>query len=469
MTAAPGAPPPPAAPGPPSPPAGTGSERRAIAGLEGHWQRLHPLSPVVRTGRGLIPIVVILLIGVNRRGNGGEIEHAGIILLAFVLALVSWLVTRWRVEDGVLRVDSGLFRRTSERFPLSQIQAIDVVRPGTARVFGMSELRIRLAAGGATAGRLAYLNNHEAEALRSRLLALSHGVTEEALAEPERRLLTVPPARLLASLTLGGAGLTLELIAVALVVLAVLSPRAAGAAFSAVTAWLLFLGFALFRQFNRGYMFTVADARDGLRLRSGAVETTAETIPPGRIQAIRMTEPLLWRLFGWCRLDVDVASQKPRGSQDRSASKAVRALLPVGTHEEAKLLLDVVFGELPEQRLAPPRRAMWKSPLRFRRLSWGANDRYAVTTSGRVRRISDWVPLSKAQSVRLVEGPVQRTLRLASVHLDTAGRNVHAIMRDRDRAEAEELLRVLPERSRRARQLEDRPRVRVGTPVQGSP
>jgi hypothetical protein len=37
-------------------------------------------------------------------------------------------------------------------------------------------------------------------------------------------------------------------------------------------------------------------------------------------------------------------------------------------------------------------------------------------------------------------------------------RNVRAITRDRDRAEAEELLRVLPERSRRARQLEDRPR-----------
>ena len=181
-----------------------------------------------------------------------------------------------------------------------------------------------------------------------------------------------------------------------------------------------------------------------------------------------MTEPLLWRLFGWCRLDVDVASQKPRGSQDRTASKAVRALLPVGTREEAKLLLDAVFGELPEQRLAPPRRAVWKSPLRFRRLSWGANDRYAVTTSGRLRRISDWVPLSKAQSVRLVEGPVQRALRLASVHLDTAGRNVHAIMRDRDRAEAEELLRILPERSRRARQLEDRPKIRVGTAVQRS-
>ncbi len=452
------------------PPSGAGPSggRRAIAGLEGHWQRLHPLSPLVRAGRGVVPLLVILLIPTYHSGSGGEIEHGGIIVLAFLLALVSWLVTRWRVEAGVLRVDSGLIRRTSERFPLSQIQAIDVVRPGLARVFGLAELRIRLASGGRTAGRLAYLSSHEAEALRSRLLSISHGVAEEELASPERTLVTVPPARLLASLTTGGAGLVLELVAVVLVVLAVLSPHAASALLSVATVWLVLLGLGLFREFNRGYRFTVADARDGLRLRSGAIETTAETIPRGRIQAIRMTEPLLWRAFGWCRLDVDVAGQKSKGAQDRQAAKTVHALLPVGTREQAELLLANVFGELPAERSRPPRRAAFKSPLRYRRLSWGANERYAVTTSGRVRRITDWVPLSKAQSYRLVEGPVQRALGLASVHLDTAGRNVHAIMRDRDRGEAEELLRELPGRSRRARRLEDRPRVPAPIPVQGS-
>jgi putative membrane protein len=442
--------------------------RRTIAGLEGRWQRLHPLSPLVRAGRGLVPLILILLIPAYHRGSGGEFEHGAIIVAVFVLALISWLVTRWRVEAGVLRVDSGLIRRTSERFPLSQIQAIDVVRPGLARVFGLAELRIRLAGGGRTAGRLAYLNSHEADLLRSRLLALSHGVHEETLAAPERPLLTVPPTRLLVSLTLSGTGLVLELVAVGLLVLAALRPSLAATAVSTGTVWLVGLALAIFRQFNRGYRFTVADARDGLRLRSGLVETTAETIPRGRIQAVRMIEPLLWQLFGWCRLEVDVAGQKPRGGQDRAATKAVRALLPVGTREEASLLLASVFGELPTKRLAPPRRALLKNPLRFRRLSWAANERYAVTTSGRLWRTSDWVPLSKVQSFRLVEGPVQRALKLASVHLDTAGRNVHAIMRDRDRAEAEELMRVLPERCRRARLEDDRPRRGSAIPVQGS-
>jgi hypothetical protein len=31
------------------------------------------------------------------------------------IGTVSWLVTRWRVEDGVLRIDSGLIRRLVSR------------------------------------------------------------------------------------------------------------------------------------------------------------------------------------------------------------------------------------------------------------------------------------------------------------------------------------------------------------------
>jgi putative membrane protein len=437
------------------------SDPRAAAGLAGEWQRLHPLSPLVRTGRGLIAIVAVLLVSSSsgQRGSlGNDAAHVGILVVVFVIGLISWLVTRWRVEGGVLRVESGLIRRTSERFPLSQIQAIDTVRPGLARVFGLAELRIRLASGSGRAGRLAYLTNAEAETLRARLLALSHGVAEQTPAPPEQTLLSVPPARLLASILLSGAGMVVELIVVALAVLAILSPAAAAAAISAGAVGLFGLVLGLFRRFNGDYRLTVADAPDGLRLRAGLVETSAETIPQGRIQAIRMVEPLIWRLLGWCRLEVDVASQKSKGRQDRNQAKATRALLPVGSRDQAAFLLAKVFPDLPEERLAPPSRARLKSPLRFRFLSWGANERYAVTTSGRLRRVTDWVPLAKVQSIRLLEGPIQRRLRLSSIHLDTAGRKVRAVLRDRDRVEGARLLAELPERCRQARQHDDRRR-----------
>ena len=106
---------------------------------------------------------------------------------------------------------------------------------------------------------------------------------------------------------------------------------------------------------------------------------------------------------------------------------------------------------MPPRSLPPPRRARWKSPLRYRYLSWGGDRTYAVTTSGRVRRVTDWVPLAKVQSIRRVEGPVQRRLRLATVHLDTAGRNIHAALRDRDRGECARLMATLPGTCRAAR------------------
>lgn len=436
------------------------TDPHVAAGLGGEWQRLHPLSPLVRAGRGAIAILVVLLIpaaGGNQHGSslGGDLAHIGVLVVVFALGLVSWLVTRWKMEDGVLRVESGLIRRTSGRFPLSQIQAIDTVRPGLARFFGLAELRIRLASGSGKAGRLAYLTNAEADALRARLLALSHGMAEETPPPPEQALLTVPPGRLFASILLTGTGLMLELAIVALVVLAILAPGAAGAALSIGFVGLISLVVGPFRRFNGDYRLTVADAADGVRLRSGLVETSAETIPRGRIQAIRMIEPLAWRPFGWCRLEVDVAGQKSKGRQDRNQAKSARALLPVGSHAQAASLVARVFPGLPEERLRPPARARWKSPLRFRFLSWAANDRYAVTTSGRLRRVTDWVPLAKVQSVRLVEGPIQRRLGLSSVHLDTAGRRVHAVLRDRDRAEGALLLEELPQRCRQARHVED--------------
>jgi hypothetical protein len=80
-----------------------------------------------------------------------------------------------------------------------------------------------------------------------------------------------------------------------------------------------------------------------------------------------------------------------------------------------------------------------------------------VAVTGRVRRTTTWVPLVKAQSVRRIQGPVQRRLRLATVHLDAAGRRVRAEWRDRTVDEADHLLKDLADLSRVARKREQEP------------
>ncbi len=423
--------------------------------VEVDWQRLHPLSAAVRAGRLLGAFVVFVAVGSLQQGGSavGDLVRLGVVGLAVVGGLISWLVTRWRLAGGVLEIRAGLLRRTSERFPLARIQAVDVVRPGLARVLGLSELRVRMAGGKDTTGRLAYLREAEAAQLRGRLLALAHGLQEATPPPPEEALWTVPTGRLVASLLLTAPALLLEAALVALAVLALAAPRAAAAAFGVSATVLLGSGTALLRRFNGEYRLTVAHAPDGIRVRSGLVETSAETIPAGRVQAVRLVQPLTWRPFGWVRLEVDVAGRADGGRRDRSSRHASGVLLPVGDRQLAARLTERVLPGFPrpDPSRRPPRRAAWKTPLRYRHLAWSSNGRYVSASAGRVRLVTDVVPLAKVQSVRRVQGPVQRRFHLASIHLDTAGRNVRAVLRDRDEREADQLVDDLPGACRAAR------------------
>ena len=418
------------------------------------WHRLHPLSPVIRAGRVFIGAVIIFagtLLPGSHNGTQSGITRAviGVVVIAF--AGISWLVTRWRVEGNDLRIETGLIRRSSLRFPLPQIQAIDVVRPLLARLFGLAELRLRM--GGATAGsaRLAYLSASHAEAVRAQLLALSRGVQPKTEEAPERLLLRLPLGRLVGSLVLGSPTITVVVMAGAIGTAAALSPKAGIGILSSSGAVIIGMLTVFWRRLNGAYNLTVAEADDGLRLRSGLLDTTAETIPSGRVQAVRMVEPLLWRPLGWCRLEVDVAGRQHRGGENSPERRQLRAVLPVGSHQEAERLLARILPDAPSERSRPPARAIWKAPLRFHNLSWGHNGRCAVTTTGRLARVTSWVPLTKVQSLRLVQGPAQRGLRLATIYLDTAGRSVHAAIRDRDADEAKAQLAELTMLCRAAR------------------
>ncbi|HEX3808043.1 MAG TPA: PH domain-containing protein [Gaiellaceae bacterium] len=421
------------------------------------WRRLHPLSPIVRGGRASIAIVVVLVPTlVGGRSPRDSLIQFGVVAIIVALGFVSWLVTRWRVDSDDLRIETGLLKRQSLRFPLSQVQAIDIVRPGLARIFGLAELRLRTGGSSGSTGRLAYLSAREAEPLRDRLLALGRGAEHvgDEPAEPRppsATLTTVPTGRLIASILISDAGVLAEAVVAALVVTAILAPAALTGLATGGAAW-IFAAFAVvWRRFNQEYRLTVSDAPEGLHLAGGLVALTAETIRPGRVQAVRMVEPVLWQRLGWCRLEVDLAGRQRSKGEGRQARRPARALLPVGTHADAETLLDRLLPDRPRELSPPPRRARWKSPLRYRMLGWGRTDTCVRTQSGRLRRVTAWSPLEKAQSLRRVQGPLQRRLRLASVHIDTAGRSVHAVLRDRDEAEADRALEELTVLARRAR------------------
>jgi putative membrane protein len=362
-------------------------------------------------------------------------------------------VTKWRIHGSELQIETGLLRRQSIRLPLSRIQSVDLVRPLLARVFGLAEVRVQVAGSGRSRGRLTYLREHDAALLRARLLALAHGVSADTPPPPEEPLLTVPNQRVLLATLIGWPVIIFILLLAAAVVTAALAGPAA------IFGWLavvLPMGTVIWRKFNADFSFSIAQAPDGLRLSTGLLTTRHDTIPSGRVQAIRWIEPILWRPFHWCRLEIDVAQQRSRGrgGDNTDTGPVDRALLPVGSAEQARMLLARVFPEITPQdalQRPPSRRAKFKAPLSYRNLGVAQTEWYFVTASGRLRRELVIVPLAKVQSFRLVEGPVERKLGLVTVHADLVGKRWHSAARGRDVAEGRQLLEDLAAGARLAR------------------
>ena len=447
--------------------------RSDLPGEDG-WQRLHPLSPLTRVGR-LVPIVVLtLVLAVGRHGSdrGQEIYIAVLGVATVIFGLVNWLVTRWKIEGDTLRIESGLLRRDSKRLPLARIQAVDVVRPLLARVLGVSELRIRLAGSSSSDGRLAYLAEATATELRERLLngppqpaapGTSSPTGASLPAAPEHVMASVATGRLLGSVLLSGITVVLLLIALVLLVLAIAAPSTAAAAVGFLAVYIFSLGSGLWRQLSNQFHFEAVEAPEGIRVRRGLLQSVSETIPYGRIQAVRKIEPLLWRPLGWCRLEVDIAGASRKNQRGEGSGVARKALLPVGRHQDAWHLVDRLIGQTMPEMTAPPRRAWKKAPLSYHFLAAGHDATHAECVTGRLRKITTWVPLEKSQSIRRVQGPVQRLLGLATVHVDAAGKSTRAEFRDRAVGEADRLVEELTDLSRAAREHRTKP------PIERSP
>jgi putative membrane protein len=420
----------------------------AGAGMEAGFRRLHPFTPVLRGWKIFAAAFAIGLQQAYRDISFGWLltAVAASIPVGVVYGWASWRTTTYRVGDEDLRLETGVFRKRSRRVRLDRLQAVDVVRPFIARVLGLAELRLEVAGGSSSEAPLAYLSEQDALRLRAELLARAAGLHHETPEAPEVVLLQVPLARLVEATVrsvavIGGVISLAVVVAVAIVVgewsvLTFLVPF--GLTVVPVTV----------RQILAHFGFTVAESPDGLRLRHGLIETRSQTVPPGRVQAVRIVEPWLWRSQDWVRIDVDVAGYVGE-NQNRAAT-----LCPVAPRAEAlrvlaRVLPGVDISAVPLTGV--PEQARWLDPVAWRQLGVGADERVLVTRTGRFTRVTDVVLHEKVQSVRLTQGPVQRRLGLASVHLDTTPGPVNATAAHRPAGAARALVDAEVARARVAR------------------
>lgn len=347
-----------------------------------------------------------------------------LVAVAVVAGVWTWWSLRFWIGGDDLIVETGILRRRRRQVPVGRIQAIEVIRPLVTRMFGLAEVRVELAGGDQGEIVLRYLGRTGAQRLRAELLARAAGLPGHTPEAPERALWFVGVAELFGSLIFKlpviGAGLLFGGLGIGGILYG--EPGVLGGLVPLLLGLLQAVVAPLVTYSN----FSAATSPDGLRLRYGLLETRMQTVPPGRIQGIRIVEPLLWRPFGWARVEVTLAGY----SAGRPAVSST--LLPVAPRWVAFQLANLVFpGTRLEAVPLLPARGRWRNGG-----AAGSDDVVFVARRGLLCRRLDVVAYSRAQSVRLTSGPLQRLLGLGTVHIDAPPGPVRPEATDRDLAEA---------------------------------
>ncbi len=458
---------------------------------DGMWHRVHPLTPAVHSWQALVVLIVVVLQDVGQsalrdaadsgsRGPGpdgswlrvGVPVVLGAAILVVGLLVLSWRFTRYRVTAEALELNQGVVVRRQRRARLDRLQAVDLVQPLVARIFGLARLKLEVAGGSGSSIDLSYLTDTQARQLRNHLLAAAAGLeyeTAEAPEAPERPVAEVPVDRLVASIALDAGVLIGVLVSAGMITLGLVMAGPAAA------AGVLPVGIGLvtfvWRRFAGAFGFTVTVSPDGLRLRHGLLEHRAQTVPPGRVQAVRLTQPLLWRHRDWWRVVVNVAGYGGTGENQQTENE----LLPVGTREQAVTLLALVLPDLgvepgedalavvtagldgdnrrPDGYLPAPPKAFWVDPVAWRRTGVRPTHEALLIRRGRLRRHLDVVPHARVQSCGVTQGPLQRTLGVASLQVHSTRGPIDPVVPHLGVADAARLLDDQAVRARRARRL----------------
>lgn len=486
------------------------------------WRRVHPVTPLVRgwavVGAALVILGQQTLDGGPRGGLVALVTSeywwtllaalAAVALVGWGYSVLAWRMTTFAIGEETVHLRRGILFRQQRHARLDRLQSVDIRQPLVARFFGLCELTLETAGGTDSGVAIGFLKGSDADELRAELLARAAGLkvaraapaagpvpagpaldgagapsaagqvagTQDAVGQvpvaepaapvsleaPQVPVLTVPLGRLIASVVRSGATITLAVWALGVLVVMIATGELA--VISASLPAVLGAGGYLFGRLTGEFDFRVAISPDGVRLRHGMLETRSQTIPPGRVQAVRLVQSVLWRGRDWWRVQVNVAGYGGESEEKNSV------LLPVGTRDEALTVLSLVLPDLgvdePRRILdagldgdsrtesayvTAPRRTRILDPVAWRRNGFTVTGRALLLRRGRMVKILDVVPHERTQSLGLSQGPWQRRLGVASFQVHSTEGPVHPEAPHLDAADAARLMADQALRARTAR------------------
>lgn len=343
-------------------------------------KRLHPVAAVISFLKSLkeavLPLVLILFFGGNGTGFGiWQILFFTIfIVVPLITGILSWLRFTYRVEDGELRIESGLFVKKKRYIPFERIQSLDFSEGILQRAFGLVKVKIETAGSSSSLEAEAVLTaikKSEALAIQDLLTSIKYSEKTEMVEEDPKEqevIYKMTPAQLiLLASTSGGAGVVIsgaiafilqfdELIPYDFLVKEFQGLIANGILFiSTVIFVVLLLAWvvAVIGTMLKYADYTVKKVEDDLIISRGLLEKRQLTVPLNRVQGIMINENIMRQPFGLCSVSLESAG----GSLEKDAT-AKTLLLPLIRKKAAADLLAPLLQDYhfnPEMTPAPKR------------------------------------------------------------------------------------------------------------------
>lgn len=322
-------------------------------------KRLHPVATVINFLKSLkeliLPFVFLFLFG----GNGvsfslWKVSFAAIfILFSLIIGVLSWLRFTYRVEDGELRIESGLFVKKKRYIPFERIQSLDLSEGIFQRPFGLVKVKVETAGSSGLKDAEAVLTaitKTEAKMIQDILTSVKYAERvemEDATEESEIIYKIKPSQLLLLASTSGGAGVVIsaaiafiaqfdELIPYEKVFEELRGFISNGVVFVSTIIFLVFLLawlVAVVGTIMKYADFTVKRVDDDLIISRGLLEKRQLTIPLNRVQGLLICENIIRQPLGLGSVYIESAG----GSQEGDGSKAL--ILPVIKKKEIAGLL----------------------------------------------------------------------------------------------------------------------------------
>jgi putative membrane protein len=341
-------------------------------------KKLHPISAVVNFLKQLKELIIpfIFLVFLNRGEEVGGflkwlpfIIGGAIMIILLVAGIVKWLRFSYRLEEGELRIEYGLFVKKKRYIPFERIQSLNLTEGILQRPFGLVKVKVETAGSSDSKqaeAELTAISKNEAEELQriineAKAVKRNKGAEEEQPVDQDSGKVVFKMAfkdLLLMASTSGGAGVVISGVLIFLSQFDELIPyeRVFNELEEFVRSGVLLVSVVVIIGLLIAWIaaiigtllvfadFTVKKQGDDLIITRGLLEKKQMTVPINRIQGVRIVENILRQPLGYAAVQIESAG----GSVLEKESSTIKILPMVKKQKIAVIMEDI----LPEYRVS---------------------------------------------------------------------------------------------------------------------